>query len=430
MEKSVYFSEISVQVEGAMKLPRMAKIRQHFHGPRVEHIGEAVKQELSRDGIRQAVKPGERIALTVGSRGIANIAEIIRAVGVQLTAWGAKPFIVPAMGSHGGATAEGQLQVLREYGITEEAMNMPILSSMDVVQIAIIEPGIPIYIDRHAYEADGIIVIGRIKPHTDFKGPIESGLMKMLAIGLGKHKGASTLHAEGFDTFHELVPRAGQALLDNASVRFGLAILENAREETAELVAVPSAEIAATEAVLLARAKSYMPKLPAEQIDVLVVGEIGKDMSGAGMDPNITGRFATAGTVEGAPQVTRIVVLDLTEKTHGNAVGIGFADVTTRRCANKIDLAKTYANSITSTVLAGARIPVVMGSDREAIVTALMCCNRVQPENARIIWIHNTLELHEMYVSEASLDEVLASGSVELVSGPGEWAFDEGGNLV
>lgn len=413
-----------------MVLPRMAKIRQAFPAPRLANIAETLRYELNKPEIRSAVKPGERIALTVGSRGIANIREMVKTLADELKAWGAEPFIVPSMGSHGGATAEGQLAVLREYGITEETIGVPILSSMEVVQLAILPSGLPIYVDKHAYEADGIIVMGRVKPHTDFKGPIESGLLKMLAIGLGKHKGATTLHAEGFDRFHDLVPQAGRAVLEHADVRFGVAILENAYDETAELAAVPALDIPMAEADLLQRAKAYMPRLPVDRIDVLVIDEIGKDVSGAGMDPNITGRMSAPVKADGLPVITRIAVLDLTEKTHGNAVGIGFADVTTRRCANKLDLSVTYANSITSTVLDGARIPMVMNSDREAIVVGLKGCNRIKPESARIVRIKNTLELGEVYVSEAILPELAARKDIELLSDLEEWPFNGEGNLM
>ncbi|MDQ0338297.1 hypothetical protein J2S00_001081 [Caldalkalibacillus uzonensis] len=410
-------------------LPKMMRVKQHFNADRLEDIeGEVVKQMQAK--LVPDVFQGKRVAVAAGSRGIANLAAIVKSTITQLKAWGAEPFIVPAMGSHGGATAQGQAKILADYGIDEKTMGVPVISSMDVVELTKLDNGMPVYLDKEASQADLIVVVNRIKPHTDFKGDFESGLLKMLGIGLGKHKGATTLHSYGFDQFHDLIPKTGKAILEKAPVAFGIGIVENAYDETAKLEVIPAEDIVEREKSLLIEAKQNMPKLLVSEIDVLIVDEIGKNISGSGMDPNITGRPGSKLPGFSAPPIQKVVVLDLTEKTHGNATGIGMADVTTLHCVNKIDFSYTYANCITSTVLEGAKLPLIMNNDKEAIIVALKTCNRVTPERAKIVRIKNTLELNEIYLSEAYLHEIRSQDKITILSEPGEMRFDEQGYLL
>jgi hypothetical protein len=390
-----------------MTLPTMYKVQQEFEAEEIADINQAVKAEINKAEIRGLIKTGQKIALAVGSRGIHNLDAIVRQTIVSLKGLGAEPFIIPSMGSHGGATAEGQKQVLADYGITEHAMGVSIVSSMEVEQIGETENGIPVFLDKNALQADLIVPIGRVKPHTDFKGPIESGICKMLAIGLGKHEGCSRLHQEGFDTFHKVIPEVAQVIIKQAPIGFGLAIVENAFDRTAKIKCMPAPRILEEEAQLLEYAKTSMPKLLFENIDVLIIEEIGKDISGAGMDPNITGR-TTKGIIEGfdGPAIQRIIVLDLTEHTHGNAAGIGAAEFTTKKVMDKIDFTSTYTNCIASANPEGARLPIVMETEREALIAAIQCCNRIDINHPKIVRIKNTLDLSEIHVSEALMEYV------------------------
>lgn len=388
-------------------LPRFVKIRQHFDRTAIapEDIAGQVRKQLSQPEIANTIEPGMSVCLTCGSRGIDNIVAITRAVADFCKERGAKPFAVPAMGSHGGATAQGQLEVLASFGITEASIGCPILSCMDTTCIGQTQEGHPVYIDSHAAAADGIILINRIKPHTSFRGIYESGLMKMMAIGLGKQKGAETCHAEGFPRMHHMVPLFGKTILANAPVLFGLGILENAFDKTAQLHALTPGQIITEEPKLLKIAASLMPSLGFESCDVLVVDEIGKNISGCGMDPNISGVFATAG-MTGGIQAQRRCILSLTEETHGNGYGMGAADVITQRLYDQLDLDAIYPNSITSTSLGFAKIPVIMDTDENAIKLCIRTCHRIDKDNPRIIRIKNTLELSEFEISEAMIPEM------------------------
>ncbi|MEK3981593.1 lactate racemase domain-containing protein [Psychrobacillus sp. FSL K6-2836] len=399
-----------------MILPKMYKVQQEFEAEEITNIKQAVDTEINRAEIKKIVKTGQRIALAVGSRGIYNLDAIVKQTIISLKELGADPFIIPAMGSHGGATSEGQKQVLEDYGITEEAMGVSIISSMEVEQIGETESGIPVFLDKNALQADLIVPIGRIKPHTDFKGPIESGICKMLAIGLGKHEGCSRIHQEGFDTFHKVIPEIAQVIINRAPIGFGIAIVENAFDRTAKIKCMIASNILKEEPLLLEFAKASMPKLLFDEIDVLIVEEIGKDISGAGMDPNITGR-TTKGIIEGftGPTIQRIVVLDLTEHTHGNAAGIGAAEFITKSVMDKIDLVSTYTNCVASSNPEGARLPIVMDTEREALIAAIKCCNRIDIENPKIVRIKNTLDLSEIYVSEALVENVKHSTRLKII---------------
>lgn len=423
--------EVKVKIDGGYDIPfpKMMKVRQHFKREKIDNIEEAVQTDMQQK-LSEADFKGKRMAVAVGSRGIANLAVVVKSVVQQLKAWGAEPFIFPAMGSHGGATAEGQTKILADYGVDEENMGVPIISSMDVVQVATLANGMPVYVDKQAYEADGIVVVNRVKPHTDFKGDFESGLCKMMGIGIGKHKGATTIHSYGFDQFHDLIPEVGEAIIDHAPISFGVAILENAYEDTAKVEIVPKDQIIAREKELLVEAKNSMARLLLPEIDVLIVDQIGKDISGAGMDPNVTGRTGSRLPGFEAPPIQKIVVLDLTEKTHGNACGIGVADVTTLDCINKIDFSYLYANSITSTVLDAAKLPVAMNNDREALVIAVKTCNRITPETAKIVRIKNTLELTEIQISETYMDLVKDRDDITILEDPQPMQFTDEGKLI
>lgn len=416
-----------------LRFPRMVKIRQKFHGPSVRNLDATVAEQLAAVGIDEKLKPGARIAITAGSRGIANIPQIIRAVVHELKKRGASPFIIPTMGSHGGATAQGQVEVLKSLGITESVCGAPILSSMEVVQIGETPGGMPVYLDKYASEADGIILMGRIKVHTDFKSPnhIESGLMKMSAIGLGKHRQALLLHSYGIHGIRDLMLEVAKVTLAKANILCGIAIVENAMEETAVIEAIPTERIPEREAELLQYSAALMPKLPVEDIDVLIVDEIGKNYSGTGMDTNIIGRMRILGEKEPeSPRIKYIIVSDLSNETDGNALGIGLADLTTRRAFEKIDFRKMNENVVTSTFLSRGMIPLVMENDREALQAALRSNWGVKPEDSKIVRIPNTLNLEYLYVSETLLPEISQKENVEVIGEPAEISFGADGYLA
>ena len=417
-------------------LPRMVRVRQRFDAPAVEDVAAEVRAQLA--GLRGRVTPGMRVGITAGSRGIANIALILHTAGEVVRELGGDPFILPAMGSHGGATAEGQTELLAGYGISPETTGMPVVSSMEVRELGRLgdaaDPGPPIYASVTALEADGLIVCGRIKPHTDFRGPIESGLAKITAIGLGKHQGAKTIHSFGTRGLVHWMPLAARLILQHTNVLCGLAILENAYDQTARLVALPAEQIAGPEEErLLLEAKGLMASLPFEKIDVLVVDEIGKNVSGTGMDTNIVGRMLIRGVPEfDRPDVRIVVVRDITEESHGNGVGLGVADITTLRAARKLDLRATYINAITSGIggVQRVRLPIVMPTDVDALCAGILCCSNGDPARARVVRIKNTLEIGELEVSESLMDEVRANPRLELLGEPTALEFDADGNLI
>ncbi|MBI1397376.1 MAG: DUF2088 domain-containing protein [Betaproteobacteria bacterium] len=424
---------IDVNVAGGLNipLPPMARVRQKFDATRLEDIAGAVRDEFARPEIRSLVKPGQVVAVGCGSRGIANIAQIACTVIAELKALGAKPFVFPCMGSHGAATAEGQKKVLETYGITEESTGVPIRATMETEIVGHLEDGTPVHMDKNAAGADAIVVINRIKPHTGFRGATESGLTKMLAIGIGKILGAATYHTHGMDAFPELLPRIREVNISKRNVLFGVGILENAYDETARIEIVPARELATREPELQAMAKTFMPKLFFDEIDVLVIDEMGKNISGAGFDPNITGRNRRVVDWPAKPLVKKIAVLGLTRITHGNATGIGSADVITMRVYKELDIPSTYANIITSTNLDGGAIPIIMNTDRDAVSLAVKTVVRVKPENCRIVRVRNTLHLGEIEVSAAMLDEVRRQPDrFEILEEPRAWPFDAQGSLA
>jgi len=406
----------------------MLRVRQRFDSDRVGDVEAAVRAELARIRPDRRISPGQSVAITAGSRGIAGIVPITRTLVGVLRELGAQPFLVPAMGSHGGATAEGQVAVLAKYGITEQSVGAPIRSSMETVRVGTTEDGIPIHFDRHAFEADHVVLVNRIKPHTTFSGEIESGLMKMMMIGLGKHTGAVVYHrAIVTHSFDRIVRTVGRRVLGECRIAFGLAIVENAYDETACIEAIDPADIETRERDLLILANRLMPHLPLDRIDLLVVDEMGKNISGQGMDTNVTGRKLDAGP--GAPRVTRIFVRSLTPETAGNAHGIGQADFATTRLVDAIDRQTTAINALTAVNPTAARIPIHFETDREAIATALGTIGLTEPERARVVRVQNTLHLADVQVSEPCGAELGSRDGIEILGAPSELVFDEAGNL-
>jgi hypothetical protein len=404
----------------------MVHVRQKFDAPTVANVSQAVADQFKRPEVRAKIKPGMTIAVGCGSRGIANIGECVKQVITELKALGAKPFIFPAMGSHGGATAEGQRDVLAGYGITESLVGCPVRSQMDVVELGKLD-GMPIYMDKLAAAADGIVLVCRIKPHTNYRAPIESGIVKMMTIGMGKIIGATELHTLGMDTFGEVLPRTAKFVMSKKNLLLGVGMVENAREETAIIEAVPAEQVFEREPVLQAKAKELMARLYFDEIDVLIVEQIGKNISGSGMDPNVTGRNLRFTPWETKPLVKKIVVLGLTPETHGNACGIGLADVTTMRLYQEMDAPTSYANVIASAFLDGGAIPMIMNTDEEAIRLAVKTVVRVKPLDTKIVRIRNTLDLIDIQVSEPLMAQVRAdSDRYEIVGQPEPLKFVNG----
>ncbi|CEG32875.1 lactate racemase domain-containing protein [Peribacillus castrilensis] len=406
-----------------IQLPKMVKVRQNFRTPQIADVAGEVKKAIKEAGVLSRINEEDRVAIAVGSRGVADLPTLVRETVAAVKEAGGNPFIVPAMGSHGGATAEGQIDVLLQLGISEEAVGAPIRSSMEVIKLDELPNGLPVYIDKLAYESDKIIVINRIKPHTAFRGPVESGLMKMITIGLGKQKGAEAAHAYSFKYMAEHVPEMAKVSLSKAPIIFGLASIENAYDKPAKIVAVPAEDLEVVEPGLLLEAKSLMPKIHFDSIDVLIVNELGKDISGDGMDPNITGNFATP-YATGGPDVKRTVVLGLTEKTHGNANGIGMADMTTKAVMNEIKWEKGYANALTSTVTDVVKLPMFLDTQELAVKAAIKTCNAFDLTKVRVVRIKNTLEIGEIWISESMMEEALKNKNLKILSEPEELALD------
>ena len=406
------------------ELPRWARVRQHLYEQEVQDVASAVAATFER--VAEAVRPGMRVAVGAGSRGIDRYAQVVRAVCIELRRRGADPFVVPAMGSHGGATAKGQAEVLAHYGVTEPAVGAPIRSSMETVKLGEVEPGVSVYLDRLASEADLIIPINRVKPHTDFHGPNESGLMKMIAIGLGKQRGADTFHHEGFDRFAALIPAVARMTMARKPVLFGIALVENGLGRLAVVEAVPAALIESREHELLELARAWMPRLPGPRIDVLILDRLGKDISGIGADSNVINRYYT-GVLPFPPSIQRIIVRDLTDDTEGNASGLGQADVALRHAVQRVDPLTTYMNCVTAKTPEGARLPLTVENDRQALYVALACCVRVSTQEAAIVRVADTKHLDTLLISEPYLEHVLQEGRATLLDDPRPMTFDAAG---
>lgn len=422
--------------EAGLELPSLCAGRRVYsdeEAPRIPADAIPARVRAALQPILKRVALDERVAITAGSRGIANMPIILRACGEAIREAGGDPFVMPAMGSHGGATAEGQRDVLAAYGITREGVGMPIISSMEVQQIGCVED-MPVFMSTTALEADHVLLVNRVKPHTDFRGPIESGLAKVCAIGLGKQRGAQTIHSNGTRGLVELMPKAARCIIEKTDkVLGGLAILENQLEETAHLLFVePEGVGTRVEEDLQERAKALTVALPFDALDVLIVDEMGKNISGTGMDTNVIGRMFVPGVPENPrPHITAIVVLDLTEPSHGNAVGLGLADFTTESFVQKIEWNATYTNSYTSGTggLLRGRLPTVLATDRAAIATAIRMCGQPNMERLRLARIKNTLQAAEIRFSPCLLEEADKAG-VEVTGEAAPMQFDASGRLL
>lgn len=418
-----------------IEVPQMVKVRQKYPDlDMADPVGSLREQLLALDPATIAGLKGKRIGITAGSRGLPLYKEIMKALCDQLKAWGAQPFVFPAMGSHAGATGEGQKAHLAQFGICEEYLEVPVLSSMDVVTVATLEDGLPVYCDKNAYEADGIILFNKIKPHTHFKYKHESGLLKMICIGVGKHMGADTFHAWGYDEFGPNMERVAKAFLENVNVVFSVGMVQSPSDNISHLEVIPTDRFFERDAALQAIAKEEMPRLKLPKIDVLIVDEIGKEISGAGMDPNVTGRTERASQAEGFREISgtnieKIIILDITDKAHGNATGFGTADIISYRFVNKIDFASTYTNIITAKSFIMGAMPLYANSDEDAIKMAMAHAFLRDPANAKIVRIKNTLMLEEIECSVGCLDEIAKHDDMEVISEPYSWEFNEEGDL-
>ncbi|MHC1761238.1 MAG: lactate racemase domain-containing protein [Negativicutes bacterium] len=410
-------------------LPKMVRISQNFSTFAIQDVAATLREELRKPTIAGRVKKDMRIAVAVGSRGVADIPLIVRIVVEELKKLGGKPFIVPAMGSHGGATAEGQAAVLAALGVTESSAGCPIISCMDTVELGVLENRLPVLMDKNAMQADGIVVINRVKPHTSFSGANESGLAKMITIGLGKQKGADSCHMLGFQHMEKLIVEMARIKFQQAPFLFGVGIVENSYDKVAKIAAIPAEEIIECEKQLLVEAKKNMPKILFNPLDILVVDSMGKEFSGAGCDPHVTGR-ASVPYITMRQQTTRLVVLDITDQSHGNATGMGLADITTRRLVDKIDFDFTYANVLTATTVQAARIPLTVETDRLAIQAAVKTCNVAEKSRIRMVRIPNTLHIGHIYISECMLEEARQQSNITVLDEPAEFVFDAAGNLA
>ena len=408
-----------------IKIPPMHRVRQEFYVNPLEDIEKSCIEQIHGLSRLRHLDQGARIAVAVGSRGIANISKITASVVKALKDLGFEPFIVSGMASHGKATDAGQEELLAELGVTEEKVGCPVRASVEVVEIGTIDNGLPVYMDRIASEADGIVVINRIKTHTAFHYEYESGLVKMLAIGLGNDIGAKSCHQLGFGKMGEHIIAMTRMKLDKFPVLFGVAVIEDGAENVSIIEVVDADDIMEREPELLKISKSYMPSIGIDDIDVLIVDRMGKEISGDGMDPNITGRWATP-HASGGPSVAKLAVLSVTEHSHGNVVGIGHADITTRRLFEAADLETTYVNSLIATVTSVARMPMILPNDFDAIRAAILTCTIMDFNQVRLVRIRDTLHLGEIFVSPSLVDEVSAKSNVVSVDGPVEMKFDNG----
>ena len=416
-----------------VRLPRMFHAAQRFADTHIkrEEIETAIFHEISRSGMALRIRPGMRVAITAGSRGIRNVDEITRSIAAFVKSRGAIPFIVPAMGSHGGATAQGQTELLSGYGITPDAMGCEILSSMETVLLGYSDLGKPVYMDKNAYEADGVILSCRLKPHNAFRGPVESGPCKMMTVGLGKQKGAEQVHTDGMDIIAKNIPSMARVTLGTGKILFALPCLENAYDQTMMFEAIAPQDILRREEELLKIAFANMPSILVGAGDVLIVDCVGKNFSGTGVDPNITGTFSTP-YASGGVDVQRTCFLNLSEESHGNSLGVGLASAITRRIFDRIDADAMYTNCITSTVIRSAMIPCVLSTDKEAVQFCLRTCNRIDGDHPRVIRIQNSLHLGQVMLSEAYYRDVLAGryDGLTALDAPEDMLFSEEGTLT
>lgn len=429
--KFIDFPEMSVKVEGMdnIKIPKMMKIRQIYDPFKIKDLKSWIEREMETNLSDKDSFKGKRICITAGSRGIPDLDIIIGTIISKLKEWGSKPFIIPAMGSHAGGTAEGQKDFIASYNITEESMGVPILSSMEVVKIGELEDKTPVYCDKNAYESDGIVVLNKVKPHTDFRGKHESGMAKMMAIGLAKHKGASMFHMKGFSSFPERIPQVCDVFLKNAPVAFGVGIVQNAYDEISNLEVMEKEKILERDAALLEIAKEKIAKFKIPSIDVLIIDEIGKNISGNGFDPNVVGRSNSPG-FEDVLDLKKLFIRGLTDATHHNACGLNHADVTTRRCVCDVDYESTWVNVSTATMLNGGRIPVYTNNDRDALLLAIRTCTGIDFDKVKVVRIKNSSTMDIIEVSESYYDELKNRDDVEILSEAKDIEFDKEGFII
>ncbi len=417
-----------------LELPQMVRVRQCFPNHSIKEPEKYLQSRL------RALEPavigglrGKRIGISAGSRGLPHYKELMKVMCDQLREWGAEPFVFPAMGSHAGATAEGQKNHLAQFGLCEEYLGAPVLSTMAVETVETLEDGFPVYCDKYACEADGIVVFNKIKPHTHFKYKHESGLLKMICIGIGKHMGADTFHAWGYDDFGPNLERVSRAFLRNVNVVFSVGMIQTPSDDIGYLEVIPTDRLLERDAAMQEIAKNEMPRLKLPKIDVLVIDEIGKEISGAGMDPNVTGRTERRSQFDGfqriAPDIEKIVLLDITDAAHGNATGAGAADIISYRFANKIDFSSTYTNIITAKSFRMGAMPLYANNDRDAIGMAVANSFLLDTSKAKIVRIKNTLMLEEIECSVGCLEEIAEHDDMQVISEPYGWIFDENGNL-
>jgi hypothetical protein len=411
--------------------PGLVRVRQLFQDNSIPDVSLKVAEELSRVDIGGRIMPGQAVAITAGSRGIDRIAEVLSAIVAEVKKTGGQPFIFPAMGSHGGATAEGQVEVLEKLGITETSVGAPVKSTMEVVRVGSTRSGLPVYCDKSAYSADAIIAVNRIKPHTILQGEIQSGLLKILAVGLGKKVQAGLVHSYGVEGLHRHIPEVAGVMLEKTPVVLGIGLVENSLDKLAVIEAIPPERLEEREAELLRLSGLMMARLPFGHIDILIVDEMGKNISGTGMDPNVIGRRKLPGIPDQGPPVIKVILVrDLTGASCGNAIGVGLADLITRRLYEKIDLHVTATNVVTTTFLERGKIPVTLPSDREAVEAAFTACGAVPREEIRLVRIRNTLHLSELLVSRAMLPEAEKNTNLVVTGHCREFEFDAEGNLT
>jgi hypothetical protein len=417
---------------GLPKLPELLLVRQLFEVPPPINIEAAVEEEFSRIRSGLNIFPGAKIALGVGSRGVENLSKVVKQVIRKLKELGADPFIAPAMGSHGGATAEGQVDVLRHRGITEEVVGVPIRATMDVVELGKTENGVPVFLDRFSKEADGVVAINRVKPHTNFIGKTESGILKMMSIGFGNQVGATHYHKLCLiQDQYTIISSVGKAVIERSKFLFGVCLVENQVHQTCDLRMARADEVEAVESEMLVKARELLPVLPMDQVDLLIVDEMGKDISGQGIDPNVVGRDCCAyGARRQRPSIARIFIRDLTEASEGAAVGIGMADFTLKSLVDKIDFHTTAINNLTACCPEGAMIPLAFENDREAIKAALMSIRPYDIEDLGIVHIRNTRDLEQLLVSRAYKEHLSSNSGVEIVRDNLAMEFDRAGMLI
>ena len=420
----INFPEVHIPIQGLeqVALPNMITVRQSYDPARVSDVEATMRSELEKVPGKEGYK-GKRICITAGSRGIPQLDVIIRTTCQVLKTWGAEPFIIPSMGSHGGGTSEGQLEMLEGYHITEKNMGVPIRSSMEVVQYDELN-GIPLYCDKYAFESDGIVILNKVKPHTDFRGAHESGLAKMIAIGIAKHKGASMFHSFGFHRFAELIPPVAEKFLAKCPFAFGIGVVQNAYDDICSIEVCNKDNFMETDARLLETAKQKLAKFLFNDIDVLIIDEIGKNISGNGHDPNVTGRNITR-TFGDTLNLRKLFIRGITPEAHHNGCGLGSADITTRRCLNSVDWEVTWTNVLTTGIMDACPIPLYANTDKEALLMCIRCCHNLDYKKVRAVRIKNTLCLEQIQVSEALYEDIKDIDGISYVSGPEPISFNE-----